>query len=213
MVENFASYHVIGEDRKNVKSLISNLSKTPELSKKLTTEQQEQLDLIKQQVGENFISEFKKNSFYEYWLKRPLVGIQSVSGYSFYSPCYEMDSIEYEIKSFWGYAGAPIVLGVGVEDARFLRLCIYNDCKIESDWLADLKSDFYTQCDYKPRWKNIKCFESYFGITKKDFKEAISENSLPHVFLYLRRFFDFPIQLSYDEIINNPTRYNADVFF
>ena len=213
MVENFASFNVLGENRKNIQCLISTLNNPPKLSKRLTPEQQEQLDLIKQQVGENFISEFKKNSFYEFWLKRPLVGIESVSGYSFYSPCYELDSIEYEIKTFFGYMGAPPILGVGVEDSRFLRLCIFNGCKIESEWLVDLKIDLNTQCAYKPRWKNIQCFEKYFGITKKDFKKAISENSLPHTFLYLRRFFDFPIQLSYDEIINNPTRYNADIFF
>lgn len=213
MVENFASFHIIGEDRKNIKRLISSLNKTPELSKSLTLEQQEQLDLIKQQVGENFISEFKKNIFYEFWLKRPLVGIESVSGYSLYSSCYEMNSIEYEIKDFWGYTGAPTVLGVGVEESRFLRLCIFNNCKIESDWLVDLKSDFAPQCDFFPRWKNMQSFEKYFGITKNEFKKAISESSLTYAFLHLRRFFDFPIQLSYNDVISNPKKYNSDIFF
>lgn len=213
MVENFASFHVLGENRKNIQCLISALNKTPELARDLTAEQQERLESIKQQVGEDFISEFKKNYFYEVWLKRPLVGIQSDSGYSFYSPCYEMDSIEYEIKTFWGYMGSPLVLGVGVEDSRYLRLCIYENCKIKSDWLVDLKTDIAPRCDHKPRWKNIQCFEKYFGITKNDFKNAIVTKSLPYVFLHLKRFFDFPIQLSYDDIISNPEKYNADIFF
>ena len=213
MVENFASFHVFGENRKNIQCLISTLNKTPELARDLTAEQQERLESIKQQVGEDFISVFKKNSFYEFWLKRPLAGIQSVSGYSFYSPCYEMDSIEYEIKTFFGYIGAPPVLGVGVEDARFLRFCIFNNCKIESDWLVDLKNESPSQCNYKPRCKNMHLFEKYFGITKKDFKNAINEKSLPYSFLYFRRFFDFAIHLSYDDIISNPEKYNADIFF
>ena len=213
MIENFAAFHVIGEKKTNVSGFISDLTKIPQLSKELTVEQIERLDYLKQMLGEDFICEFKKSSFNETWMKRSLVGIESSSGYSFFSPYFEMDTIEYEIALFYGYSEAPIVLGVGVEDGRYFRICIYNNCRVEADWLVDLKPDCTNRNIHEPRSKNIKSFEKIFGITKKDFNNIREEKSLPYAFLYFKRFVDFRLELSYDDIIKNLKKYNADRYF
>ncbi len=208
--ENFASFHIVGVKKEYILDLVNNLMNSPNTPLNLTNEQKEHLDFLKQKLGENFINEFKKGSFYETWFKRPLIGIECNSGYSFYSPFYEMSDIETEIALYFKYEDAPAVLGIGVEDGRYLRICIYNKCRIEADCLIDFKNTSVNDGIYKTYYKNIPSFEKYFGITKNDFKIIAKGKNLPYAFLYLKRFFDFRLELSYEDIVKNGRKYKYD---
>lgn len=201
----YASLHVLGFKTEQVIPLIYPDEKAPILMKELSSNEEDNIEKLKQLLGDSFLSDFKKESFEYIYLNQNYKFFESEVGCSVFSPAFDAYSLTDRIKLSFEYDNAPVVLGFATEYESVIHIWLYENCEIISEVCYCCDFDELTKwcdiSDFEFGFHNLNLLKNYFAVNEHKLIDLFESSKVLDVLCeQISIMFKLPFTLSFETI-------------